>query len=66
MVAGSRRRLALSKGQEARAIGERVFHPAGAHARLRNAVVQAKSHAEWLDTSQWLYGSTGLAQKNFR
>jgi salicylate hydroxylase len=46
-------------------MGEHVFHPAGAHAELRNAVMRAKSQAEWLDTLQWLYGSTGLDEKNF-
>ncbi|MBV8513595.1 MAG: hypothetical protein JO289_25805 [Xanthobacteraceae bacterium] len=65
MVAGSRRRLALPKAQELRAMGEHAFHPAGAHARLRNVVVRAKSPTEWLDTLQWLYGSTGLDEKNF-
>jgi hypothetical protein len=28
-------------------------------------VMRAKSQAEWLDTLQWLYGSTGLDEKNF-
>ncbi len=50
---------------QSRAMGEHVFHPAGAHAQLRNAVMRAKSQAEWLDTLQWLYGSTGLDEKNF-
>jgi 2-polyprenyl-6-methoxyphenol hydroxylase-like FAD-dependent oxidoreductase len=50
---------------QSRAMGEHVFHPAGAHAQLRNAVMRAKSQAEWLDTLQWLYGSTGLDERNF-
>ena len=50
---------------QSRAMGEHVYHPAGAHAELRNAVMRAKSQAEWLDTLQWLYGSTGLDEKNF-
>jgi 2-polyprenyl-6-methoxyphenol hydroxylase-like FAD-dependent oxidoreductase len=50
---------------QSRAMGEHVFHPAGAHAELRNAVMRAKSQAEWFDTLQWLYGSTGLDEKNF-
>jgi 3-hydroxybenzoate 6-monooxygenase len=50
---------------QSRAMGEHVFHPAGAHAELRNAVMRAKSQAEWLETLQWLYGSTGLDEKNF-
>ncbi|KJC60411.1 salicylate hydroxylase [Bradyrhizobium sp. LTSPM299] len=43
-----------------RAIGEHVYHPAGAHARIRNAVMSAKSQAEWCDDIAWLYGGTGL------
>jgi hypothetical protein len=27
-------------------MGEQIFHPAGAHAELRNAVMRAKSQAE--------------------
>jgi 3-hydroxybenzoate 6-monooxygenase len=44
-----------------RAIGEHIYHPAGEHARLRNAVMGAKSQAEWRDDIAWLYGGTGLA-----
>ena len=43
-----------------RAMGEHVYHPAGAHAALRNAIMSAKSQAEWLDTLEWLYGGNGL------
>jgi salicylate hydroxylase len=50
---------------QSRALGEHVYHPAGAHAQLRNAVMRAKSQAEWLDTLQWIYGSTGLNEMNF-
>jgi salicylate hydroxylase len=50
---------------QSRAMGEHVYHPAGAHAQLRNAVMRAKSQEEWLDTLQWLYGSTALDEKNF-
>jgi salicylate hydroxylase len=45
---------------QSRAIGEHVYHPAGAHALLRNAVMSAKSQEEWRDTLAWLYGGTGL------
>jgi 3-hydroxybenzoate 6-monooxygenase len=44
-----------------RAIGEHIYHPAGEHARLRNAIMGAKSQAEWRDAVAWLYGGTGLA-----
>jgi 3-hydroxybenzoate 6-monooxygenase len=43
-----------------RAIGEHVYHPAGAHAALRNAMMRAKSQADWRDTLAWLYGGSGL------
>ena len=45
---------------QSREIGQHVYHPAGAHADLRNAVMQAKSPDDWYDTISWLYGSTGL------
>ncbi len=43
-----------------RAMGEHVYHPAGPHALLRNAIMAAKSSAEWYETIAWLYGGTGL------
>lgn len=44
-----------------RAIGDHVYHPAGAHAALRNQVMSAKSNQDWYDTLAWLYGGTGLS-----
>jgi 2-polyprenyl-6-methoxyphenol hydroxylase-like FAD-dependent oxidoreductase len=43
-----------------RAIGEHIYHPDGEHARLRNAIMSAKSQGEWYDDLAWLYGGTGL------
>jgi 3-hydroxybenzoate 6-monooxygenase len=43
-----------------RAVGDHIYHPAGAHAALRNAIMSAKSQEEWRDTLAWLYGGTGL------
>jgi 3-hydroxybenzoate 6-monooxygenase len=43
-----------------RAMGDHVYHPAGPHAALRNAIMTAKSQAEWLGTLEWLYGGNGL------
>jgi len=43
-----------------RAIGEHIYHPAGEHARLRNAIMGAKSQDEWREAIAWLYGGTGL------
>jgi 3-hydroxybenzoate 6-monooxygenase len=43
-----------------RAIGEHIYHPDGEHARLRNAIMSAKSQEEWYSDLAWLYGGTGL------
>ena len=43
-----------------RVIGEHIYHPSGEHARLRNAVMSAKSQEEWCGELAWLYGGTGL------
>jgi salicylate hydroxylase len=45
---------------QSRAVGEHVYHPAGAHALLRNAVMAAKTQEEWRDALAWLYGAAGL------
>ncbi len=45
-----------------RAIGDHVYHPAGAHAALRNQVMSAKTNAEWYETLAWIYGGTGLGE----
>jgi 2-polyprenyl-6-methoxyphenol hydroxylase-like FAD-dependent oxidoreductase len=62
----ARRLLRTARVQlQSRAIGEHIYHPAGAHAALRNAVMQAKSSDDWYDSLAWLYGGTGLLEKNF-
>jgi 2-polyprenyl-6-methoxyphenol hydroxylase-like FAD-dependent oxidoreductase len=45
-----------------RAIGEHIYHPDGEHARLRNAIMSAKSQEEWYGDLAWLYGGTGLGE----
>lgn len=45
---------------QSRAIGEHVYHPAGAHADLRNQIMSNRSAEEWYVVVDWLYGSTGL------
>ncbi len=45
---------------QSRAIGEHIYHPAGAHAALRNAIMSAKSSEDWYDDLAWLYGGSGL------
>ncbi|WP_116132819.1 3-hydroxybenzoate 6-monooxygenase [Tropicimonas sp. IMCC34043] len=55
------RRLRTARVQlQSREIGQHVYHAAGAHAELRNAVMRAKSPNDWYDVVDWLYGSTGL------
>lgn len=55
------RRLRTARVQlQSREIGQHVYHPAGAHAQLRNAVMRAKSPENWYDIVDWLYGGTGL------
>jgi salicylate hydroxylase len=44
-----------------RAIGEHIYHPAGDHARFRNAIMRATSSEEYYGHLAWLYGGTGLA-----
>jgi 2-polyprenyl-6-methoxyphenol hydroxylase-like FAD-dependent oxidoreductase len=46
---------------QSRAIGEHIYHPAGAHALVRNAIMRAKRSADYYDDLAWLYGGTGLA-----
>jgi 2-polyprenyl-6-methoxyphenol hydroxylase-like FAD-dependent oxidoreductase len=43
-----------------RAMGDHVYHPAGPHAALRNAIMSARSQPQWFDTLDWLYGGNGL------
>jgi salicylate hydroxylase len=44
-----------------RAIGEHIYHPAGEHARLRNAIMSAKTSQDYCNDLAWLYGGTGLS-----
>ena len=45
---------------QSRAIGEHIYHPDGEHARLRNAIMGAKSSEDYYGDLEWLYGGTGL------
>ena len=57
----ARRRLRTARVQlQSREIGQHIYHPEGAHAELRNAVMRAKTPADWYDAVDWLYGSTGV------
>jgi 3-hydroxybenzoate 6-monooxygenase len=55
------RRLRTARVQlQSRSVGEHVYHPAGAHAALRNEVMRSRPPEGWYDQMAWLYGSTGL------
>jgi len=43
-----------------RAIGEHIYHPAGEHARIRNAIMRAKTSEDYYSDLAWLYGGSGL------
>ncbi len=62
----SRRVIRTARVQlQSRAIGEHVYHPAGAHALVRNAIMRAKTSENWYDDLAWLYGGTGLSGEEF-
>lgn len=51
------RRLRTARVQlQSREIGDHIYHPAGAHAALRDKMMQQKSPADWYDQLFWLYG----------
>lgn len=45
---------------QSREIGNHIYHPAGAHAELRNAFMRSRTAEDWYNAVQWIYGSTGL------
>jgi len=45
---------------QSRAIGDHIYHPAGAHARLRDAILRSKSAEQMYNDLAWLYGGSGL------
>jgi 2-polyprenyl-6-methoxyphenol hydroxylase-like FAD-dependent oxidoreductase len=45
---------------QSRLIGEHIYHPDGEHARLRNAIMSAKTSEDYYRDLAWLYGGTGL------
>jgi salicylate hydroxylase len=56
-----KRRMRTARIQlQSREIGNHIYHPAGAHAELRNSIMRAKTPDDWYDSVAWLYGSTGL------
>ena len=47
---------------QSRALGEHVYHPDGAHAALRNAIMRSMKPEDYYDSLQWIYGGSGLAE----
>ena len=45
---------------QSRAIGDHIYHPAGAHAALRNEILSAKTPQQFYDDLAWIYGGSGL------
>jgi salicylate hydroxylase len=41
---------------QSRELGNHVYHPAGAHALLRNQIIRGMSHDGFCDSLAWLYG----------
>ena len=57
----SQRLLRTARVQlQSREIGQHIYHPAGAHAALRNEMLRSKTAEDFYDGLQWLYGGTGL------
>jgi salicylate hydroxylase len=53
-----RRRLRTARVQlQAREVGDHIYHPANAHAALRNQIMSTKSAAEWYGIVDWLYSA---------
>jgi 3-hydroxybenzoate 6-monooxygenase len=51
------RRLRTARVQlQSREIGTHIYHPAGAHAALRDDIMRAKTPDDWCDELAWLYG----------
>ncbi|MBC8239990.1 MAG: 3-hydroxybenzoate 6-monooxygenase [Alphaproteobacteria bacterium] len=48
----------------ARAIGDHIYHPDGAHARVRNHIMENLSVEDYYDRLEWLYGGTGLDESS--
>jgi salicylate hydroxylase len=46
---------------QSRAIGDHIYHPAGAHALVRNEIMGAKSSEDYYDDLAWLYGGPVVA-----
>ena len=48
---------------QSRAIGEHIYHPADAHAAVRNAVMRSKNSEDYYGHLAWLYGGNALEHR---
>ena len=44
---------------QSRVLGEHIYHPDGAHAALRNAIMTSMTPQDYYDSMQWIYGAAG-------
>ena len=47
---------------QSRLVGDHIYHPAGGHAALRNAIMSSMTAEEYYNELQWLYGGSGVAE----
>ncbi len=47
----------------ARIIGDYIYHPSGAAARVRDHIMGSKTPEQWYDDLEWLYGGNGLEDR---
>ena len=47
---------------QSREIGQHIYHPAGAHALVRNTIMRSKTPDQMYDAIAWLYGGHGLSE----
>ncbi|WP_150295125.1 3-hydroxybenzoate 6-monooxygenase [Sphingobium estronivorans] len=45
---------------QSRQVGDHIYHPSGAHAALRNQIMQAKTPEDWFETLDWLYAAEDI------
>lgn len=45
---------------QSRLVGDHIYHPDGAEAHLRNAIMASLSPGQWYDRLSWLYGASGV------
>lgn len=58
-----RRRLRTARVQlQSREVGDHIYHPAGAHAALRNQIMCDKTPSQWFDVVDWMYAADDVLE----